>query len=247
VTRFPLVCVLLGAAAACSDQSGPRVRETAAVSGMPAAVSGGHRFAALAGGGGFMCAATGDGQPWCWGETLTRHLLRDSVPTVVASAPALTTISAGTLHACGFGSGDSVNHTTPVPVAGGLTFSSVSVGLAHTCGVAAAGKAYCWGFNAAGALGDGTQADTTIPAAVAGGIAFTSVAETCGLTSSGVAYCWGPNDKGQIGDPSATLDDCTLGTALCALTPVLVSGGQLGDGTTADSPLPQIVSGVIAP
>jgi alpha-tubulin suppressor-like RCC1 family protein len=164
------------------------------------------------------------------------------------------------LHACGFGSGDSVNHTTPVPVAGGLTFSSVSVGLAHTCGVAAAGKAYCWGFNAAGALGDGTQADTTIPAAVAGGIAFssiaatganTSLAETCGVTSSGVAYCWGPNDKGQIGDPSATLDDCTLGTALCALTPVLVSGGlrfaKIAVGTTADSPLPQIVSGVIAP
>lgn len=304
--------MVLAAAVACSDQSGPRVRETAAVSlvasdlstcaltgngtafcwggntdgqlgigdidavshGVPVAVSGGHRFAALGGGGGLMCAATAEGQPWCWGETLIRHLLRDSVPAVVASAPSLTSISAGLTfssvsvglaHTCGLtgqgtaycwgddsfgalgnGSVTTAPQTTPTPVSGGLQFKSISAGAEYTCGITAAGKTYCWGFNPAGTLGDSTVADTAMPAAVAGGIAFSSIAataantvlgETCGLTSSGVAYCWGAGGAHVCGVTTGGAIYCWGGN----------DHGQLGNGTTNDSPLPQIVSGVTAP
>jgi alpha-tubulin suppressor-like RCC1 family protein len=38
---------------------------------------------------------------------------------------------------------------------GGTGFASVSVGNMHACGVTLEGKAYCWGWNGYGQLGDG--------------------------------------------------------------------------------------------
>ena len=39
-----------------------------------------------------------------------------------------------------------------------IVMASVSSGPYHTCGVTTAGDAYCWGYNRAGQLGDGTGA-----------------------------------------------------------------------------------------
>ena len=44
----------------------------------------------------------------------------------------------------------------------------MSAGWAHTCGKTAAGVLYCWGLNASGQLGDGTQVDRLTPTRVAG-------------------------------------------------------------------------------
>jgi alpha-tubulin suppressor-like RCC1 family protein/uncharacterized protein YjdB len=119
---------------------------------------------------------------------------------------------------------------TNEPVA--LTFVSVSAGFLHTCGVTVAGDAYCWGDNAAGALGVGATTGpelctpgtiprpcSTAPVLVTGGLSFSSVSagfsSTCGVTTSGVAYCWGINDDGELGD----------GTRTPRSSPVLVVGG----------------------
>ena len=49
-----------------------------------------------------------------------------------------------------------------------LQFSQVSSGGHHTCGVALDGRAYCWGINFVGQLGDGTTGTTrNRPTAVA--------------------------------------------------------------------------------
>lgn len=59
-----------------------------------------------------------------------------------------------------------------------------------------AGTAYCWGNDAFGKLGDGTNTlPSPVPVAVSGGLTFRSVStgthHTCGQTMNGAAYCWG--------------------------------------------------------
>ena len=89
----------------------------------------------------------------------------------------------------------------------------------HSCALATSGAGYCWGWNAAGELGDGTNTQSTSPVAVAGGLTFRAITtgdwQTCALTPSGVAYCWGWNAAGQLGDSSLTDSN----------TPVEVYGG----------------------
>jgi alpha-tubulin suppressor-like RCC1 family protein len=60
------------------------------------------------------------------------------------------------------------DHLSPVAVAGGLLFSAVATGDAHSCGVTTAARAYCWGNDNAGQLGDGSSITTSTPVAVVG-------------------------------------------------------------------------------
>jgi alpha-tubulin suppressor-like RCC1 family protein len=85
---------------------------------------------------------------------------------------------------------------------------SVSAGYAHSCAIES-GKAYCWGDNGYGQLGDGGTAASSIPVAVdtsgvLAGKTLTQIAagyyDTCALDSTGAAYCWGYNASGQLGD-----------------------------------------------
>src|SRR3954454_13399858 len=66
--------------------------------------------------------------------------------------------------------------TEPDPLslsaATGLAFYQVSAGESHTCGVTTDNRAYCWGSNLGGQLGDGTTTDRLTPAPVAGGFRF---------------------------------------------------------------------------
>jgi alpha-tubulin suppressor-like RCC1 family protein len=84
-------------------------------------------------------------------------------------------------------------------VSGGLTFTSLTAGVSHTCGVAADGKAYCWGLNNRGQLGNGTKTDSRVPVPVSGGLLFESLSagnlHTCGVTTAGEVFCWGHNDR----------------------------------------------------
>jgi alpha-tubulin suppressor-like RCC1 family protein len=59
-------------------------------------------------------------------------------------------------------------HLTPVAVTGGLVLTSVSAGQPHSCGVTTAARAYCWGADNAGQLGDGSSTTTSTPVAVVG-------------------------------------------------------------------------------
>lgn len=105
--------------------------------------------------------------------------------------------------------------------ASALAFYQVSAGLTHTCGVTTTNRAYCWGNNGLGQLGDGTTTQRSKPVAVAGALRFRQVSagdyHTCGVTTDYRAYCWGRNDDGTLGD----------GTETNRLTPVRVAGGHL--------------------
>ena len=95
----------------------------------------------------------------------------------------------------------------------------VSAGDSHTCGVTTDNRAWCWGSNFDGQLGDGTETDHIRPALVAGGLRFRTVSvgstDTCGVTTDDLAYCWG---YGAIGDGS--------GFATFRRQPVPVAGGH---------------------
>ena len=99
-------------------------------------------------------------------------------------------------------------------VAATLNFAALDAGDGHTCAVTVStGKAYCWGHNDRGQLGDGTTTTRLTPTAVAGGHFFATVSasafkHSCSVTSGRLtgfrAYCWGRNDDGQLGDGTTT-------------------------------------------
>jgi alpha-tubulin suppressor-like RCC1 family protein len=100
-----------------------------------------------------------------------------------------------------------------------LSFLQVSTGLFHTCGVTSDHRAFCWGQNDAGQLGDGTTDNNSTPVAVAGGLHFlqisAGVSHSCAVTTDNRAYCWGRNTFGRLGN----------GTTTSSLKPVAVAGG----------------------
>jgi alpha-tubulin suppressor-like RCC1 family protein len=117
------------------------------------------------------------------------------------------------------GNGTSGNQQlTPVRVLGGLHFRTVSAGVFHSCGLTSDDKAYCWGSNVTGQLGDGTTTERHRPVPVAGGLSFRQVSagdfHSCGVTTTHQAYCWGANGGGQLGN----------GTTTTSLTPKPVGG-----------------------
>ncbi len=120
------------------------------------------------------------------------------VPSVVRPGLVVVGMVAG-LVGCG---GD--DFTGPPPPDGALQFSEVTAGYFHTCGLATTGRAYCWGGNTWGTLGDGSTTASNRPVQVAGGVQFSAIesgaGHTCGVTDSGQIWCWGLNDEGQAGD-----------------------------------------------
>ena len=100
--------------------------------------------------------------------------------------------------------------TTPVAIAG-FKFTSIAAGTLYTCGLTASGAVYCWGWNYAGNLGDGTTTTRTAPTLVETPVVFASIITssenlialtTCGVTRANALYCWGWGGNGQLGNPS---------------------------------------------
>jgi alpha-tubulin suppressor-like RCC1 family protein len=138
-----------------------------------------------------------------------------------------------------------------IEVKGGGTFS---------CGLDDARKVKCWGWNASGALGDGTLIDKFSPVAVRGLEAevlrlTVGTGHACVLDVKGEVRCWGNNSHGQLGDGSQShrampvivnglgpdvIDVSAGGLHTCAVTRVggvkcwgINMVGQVGDDTTA--------------
>lgn len=209
---------------------------------MPVPVSGNLTIASVAANVYHTCVVTTGGVAHCWGRNGNGEL----------------------------GNGTTTDSNTPMTVAGGLSFSMVAGGgQDHTCGLTGAGAAYCWGYNGAGTLGDGTYENSSVPVAVAGGHSFASLdaggAHNCALTAAGTGYCWGFNLSGQTGDGTgnSTNVPTLISTGLSFInvnaglqhTCAVATGGQgycwgynndgeLGDGTNAGSNVPVAISKV---
>jgi len=252
-------------------------------------------FRQISAGGFHTCGVTAEDDAYCWGGNFSSQLgdgtsVDRTTPVRVLGGLKFRVVSAGEYTTCGLttdgkaycwgnngtgmvGDGTTTLRATPMAVLGGLRFRRIDTGEGHTCGLREPDlKAYCWGYNRFGQLGDGTTIDRLTPVAVAGGRAFRQLAasgtHTCAVTPTLQAYCWGQNNFGQLG----------LGTTvLRRVRPALVAGGhafaqidvartyscavtsddrafcwgsnqigQLGDGTMSDRYSPRAVSGGIS-
>ncbi|MDR1969834.1 MAG: hypothetical protein LBQ11_00600 [Candidatus Nomurabacteria bacterium] len=213
----------------------------------------------------YTCAIASDNKAYCWGlnsdgELGDNSTIRKLIPTAVDTTGALSgktilSISAGDIHTCAIASdnkaycwggnnngqiGDntsSANKLVPTAVdttgaLSGKTILSISAGVYHTCAIASDNKAYCWGDNSNGRLGDNSTTQSLIPVAVyttgaLSGKTILSISagnnHTCAIASDNQAYCWGGNTYSQIGDN-------TSGTNRLAPTAVYI-GGILTDKT----------------
>jgi alpha-tubulin suppressor-like RCC1 family protein len=173
------------------------------------------------------CGITTAGRAYCWGNNFSGQLgdgTRTSrlLPTPVAGSLVFRNVSAGQNHTCGvttdflaycwgesidgrLGTGTTAPHITPSRVAGGLKFRVVAAGGVHSCALTVPDeRAYCWGNNSLGQLGDGTTTVRDKPVPVAGGRRFrqvtTGALHTCAVTPAYQGYCWGWDSEGQLGD-----------------------------------------------
>ena len=168
--------LLLVALGCGEDPQGPTTAEPRGAM-LAGSVTSPLSFFQLSTGDGQGCGVTTDSLGYCWGYNRDAEL-GDGTTT----SPRLA----------------------PVPVQGGLHFRAVVAGPRHTCGVAGNGKAYCWGDNSLGQLGDGSSTSPRVaPVAVQGGLRFRNVSVgnfyTCGVATDNRAYCWGANHYGQLG------------------------------------------------
>ncbi len=111
---------------------------------------------------------------------------------------------------------------SPMAVAMMSDLVDAELDLYHGCGITTAGGVVCWGRNAYGELGRGTQIDDPTPMAAVG-IAGATVIDTDTFHSCAVAggrvYCWGNPSGGRLGDPSGTPATIPVPVAL-AVDPV---------------------------
>jgi alpha-tubulin suppressor-like RCC1 family protein len=136
------------------------------------------------------CVVTTAGRAYCWGENGSSQLADgttndSSSPVAVSTATGLTATNV----------------------------ASISAGYNHVCAVTTAKRAYCWGNNSTGRLGDGTTTARTTPTAVSAVTGFTTSnvssvsthnSATCAVTTAGGVFCWGSNTNGQLGDGTTT-------------------------------------------
>lgn len=111
----------------------------------------------------------------------------------------------------GIGSADALgvieNLKTPREVKGNTAFTFIATGVFQTCGIATSGKAYCWGRNGSGQLGDGTTTMRVEPVAVSARLNFSELTigndHACGISSNDDIYCWGNGSAGKLGTRSS--------------------------------------------
>ena len=223
----------------------------------PVAVAGVAGAAAVSGGGFHTCARFSDGTLECWGRNDSGQLgdpatttFSSATPVRVTGITSATSVAAGGFHTCalfgdgsvrcwgqndygqlGNGTSDPVPDTpttfnpTPVAVSGITSAVAISAGGWHTCALLRDGTIQCWGQNTYGQLGDGSPITRPAPGRSSTPVTVTGITtaiaiqagifHTCALLADGTLRCWGRNDE-----------------------------GRLGNGTTADSSTPTIVSGI---
>jgi alpha-tubulin suppressor-like RCC1 family protein len=152
-------------------------------SATPIPVVGPMGITAVAAGRDFACAQAGADMVWCWGDNQDGQLAlgNNQGPRPPTPVPMLTQIVALSLGV----------------QAGGSTTGG------HACATRADGIPRCWGQNAAGQLGNGSNNDSPFPidvSAIADVVEVaTGVDFTCARLAAGGLRCWGRGSEGQLG------------------------------------------------
>jgi alpha-tubulin suppressor-like RCC1 family protein len=174
----------------------------------PTAIAGLGSVSAVALGGDHACAIS-DGHVLCWGLNQQGQLgdgtrLDSATPKPVSDIADAVSIAAGFDSTCVvrassalwcWGGGKPLAH-----VLDGV--QQVGVGMSHACARLSGGRVQCWGQNAFGQLGNGTNQSSEQPIDTGVMAADLSVGfdHTCAIDTQGDAWCWGNGQSGQLGD-----------------------------------------------
>jgi alpha-tubulin suppressor-like RCC1 family protein len=134
-----------------------------------------------------VCASTLDAA-YCWGKNSDGEIgdgtkENRNVPTAVVGLSGGAQLAPGGSHTCArvvsakvycwgkgnrLGTGNAQPSLTPVAIAGSLVFAAIFSGRDHTCGRTDddPGRAFCWGGNTRGQLGDGSRTSQLNPTLV---------------------------------------------------------------------------------
>jgi alpha-tubulin suppressor-like RCC1 family protein len=188
-------------------------------------------FTQISAGSFYSLALDSLGQVWGWGtndvgQLGTNNLASTSVPVSVhQGALTFTQISTSNNHSLALDSlgqvwawgannagklGNNSIASVSVPVSvhqGALTFTQISAGIPHSLALDTNGKAWAWGSNADGLLGNTlpSSVSASIPVAVSQGltIAFTQLTagsvHNLALDATGQLWAWGSNTNNSLG------------------------------------------------
>jgi alpha-tubulin suppressor-like RCC1 family protein len=213
-------------------------------SNVPVRVANLNCVTAIAVGGNQGLALRTDGSAWAWGGNSRGQL----------------------------GDGTGANSDTPVAVNGlGAGVVAIAAGDQNSLALKSDGSVWAWGRNDRGQLGNGTSNDSEVPVPVSGlASGVIQIADggdfSLALRTDGSVWGWGNNFSGQLGNATpetlntptpvkglaAGVKAISVGEghslALLANGSVLAWGkntsGELGNGTTKDTPVPTLVSGL---
>ncbi|MDX1395326.1 MAG: hypothetical protein R3195_13095 [Gemmatimonadota bacterium] len=164
------------------------------------------------------CGITTDDRLLCWGTNIDGQLgahpdTMSVLPVELAPMTRFRSVDAGGLRTCAvedggatvcWGDGLGLGQTE---IQGGIAFEHLTVGGQHVCGLDAEGRAWCFGTNLEGQLGDGSFDSTPItgpPVPVLTEERFVGISagesHTCAITEEGAGWCWGSDSLGQLGD-----------------------------------------------
>jgi alpha-tubulin suppressor-like RCC1 family protein len=99
------------------------------------------------------------------------------------------------------------NTATTTPTAIGVL--AIDASMIGTCALTTNHGVKCWGNNSSGQLGDGSTNDSNVPVDVRGldhGIQSIAMGDfhACAMTTENLLKCWGLNNFGELGDGSTT-------------------------------------------
>jgi alpha-tubulin suppressor-like RCC1 family protein len=238
---------------------------TRTASGTPVAVAGLEGgVQAIAAGDRYSCALTASGGVKCWGYNEFGQLGDGSTTDrprpvdVVGLASGVSAIAARGEHTCALnggrvkcwganvngqlGDGTTTNRPTPVDVVGiSSRVVAIATGGEHTCAITDGSGVKCWGWNGTGQLGIGSTTDSSHPTDVVGlGSDVSAIAtggrHTCALMAAGVVKCWGYDEFGQLGDGTTTDSPIPVDVAvLTGSASAIATGGNLTCALKPDS------------
>jgi alpha-tubulin suppressor-like RCC1 family protein len=161
-------------------------------------------FCKIVGGNCHTVAIDKNGRAWAWGSNLFRQIGSNMTDSIIS---------------------------TPVSIAGATkTFCTIEGGQCHTAAIDKNGRAWSWGGNSFGQLGDNSGFIRNTPVSVAGAIkTFCQIATgndyTIAIDKSGQVWSWGLNSSGQLGDNTTVSKRTPVSVAGATKTFCQISGG----------------------